>query len=328
VTKMKRREFITLVGGAAAAWPVAAHAQQPARPVIGFLSGGDRDPSSTRIEALRRGLRDAGYVEGSNLAIEYRLGEGHYERLPMMAADLVRRRVAAIFTAGIPAARAAKGATATIPIVFTFGEDPVQGGIVTTLNRPDGNITGFSYFTNQLIAKRMGLLNEIVPKSAALAYLVAANNPISDPDTREAQIATAALGRELEVLTAGSDDLATTFMAMVQRHIGALAVDTVPFFLDRGDEVIALAARYRIPAIYDRREFPLAGGLMSYGANENEVRRQAGIYVGRILKGEKPGDLPVQQSTKIEFVINLKTALALGLNLAPTLVALADEVIE
>lgn len=325
---MRRRDFITLLGGMSAALPLAARAQQPVIPVIGFLSGGDHDPSSTRIEALRSGLGDAGYVEGTNLAIEYRLGEGHYERLPMMAADLVRRQVAAIFAAGIPAARAAKAATATIPIVFTFGEDPVQGGIVASLNRPGGNITGFSYFTNQLIAKRMGLLSEIVPKPAALAYLVAADNPISDPDAREARIAAGALGRELEVLTAGSDDLSTAFITMVRRHIGALAVDTVPFFLDRGDEVIALAARHRIPAIYDRREFPLAGGLMSYGADENQVRRQAGIYVGRILKGENPGDLPVQQSTKIEFVINLKTALALGLNLAPTLVALADEVIE
>jgi putative ABC transport system substrate-binding protein len=325
---MRRREFISLIGGAAAGWPFAARAQQLAIPVIGFISGGDHDPASTRIEAFRKGLSDAGYVEGRNLAIEYRLGEGHYERLPMMAADLVRRRVAAIFTAGIPAAQAAKAATATIPIVFTFGEDPVHGGIVASLNRPGGNITGFSYFTNQLIAKRMGLLSEIVPKPAALAYLVAADNPISDPDAREARIAAAALGRELEVLTAGSDDLATAFMAMAQRHIGALAVDTVPFFLDRSDEVIALAARHRIPAIYDRREFPLAGGLMSYGADENEVRRQAGIYVGRILKGEKPGDLPVQQSTKIQLVINLKTARALALDLAPTLVALADEVIE
>jgi putative ABC transport system substrate-binding protein len=326
---MNRREFIVALG-AAVAWPLVARAQQqpPAAPVIGVLSGGDHDPNSARIVPFRRGLNDAGYVEGRNLAIEYRLADGHYERLPMLAADLVRRRVAAIFAFGIPAAQAAKAVTATIPIVFTFGEDPVQGGIVASLNRPGGNITGFSYFTNQLIAKRMGLLSEIVPKPVPLAFLVAPDNPVSEPDAREAQIAAAALGRELAVLTAASNDLEGAFVAMVQRHVGALAIDVVPFFLDRIDELVALAARHRIPAIYDRREFALAGGLMSYGADEAEVRHQGGVYIARILRGEKPGDLPVQQSTRFQFVINLKTARALGLELAPTLVALADEVVE
>jgi putative ABC transport system substrate-binding protein len=280
------------------------------------------------MEAFRKGLGEAGYVEGKNFLIEYRSANFQFDLLPMLATDLVRRGVTVINAAGLPAARAAKAATATIPIVFSFGEDPVKEGIVAGLGRPGGNITGFTYFTNQLIAKRLGFLHDIVPKPAVLAYLVAANNPISQPDAREAQTAAAALGRQLEVVTVEREEFERAYAAMAQRRIGALAVDSAPFFVDQREVIIALAARYRIPTIYDRRDYAEAGGLISYGASEESVRRQAGIYVARILKGEKAGDLPVQQSTTFELAINLKTAKALGLDLSQDIISIADEVIE
>jgi putative ABC transport system substrate-binding protein len=324
---MRRRDFIGGVGSAAA-WPVVALAQQPAMPVIGHLSNAT-DGDTSRMEAFRSGLREAGYVEGRNVAIDYRFANGRPDLLPGLASDLARRGVAVINAAGIPAARAAKAATATIPIVFTFGEDPVTEGIVASLNRPGGNATGFTYFTNQLIAKRLGLLDEIVPKADALAFITDASQPQSGPDIKDAQMAAAALGRRLEVLTVKTNrDLDMAFTALADRKVVAVAVDVIPFFLDHRDQIVSLAAAHRLPAIYDRKDFALSGGLMSYGAVEEDARRQVGIYVGRILKGEKPADLPVQQSTKFEFVINLKTAKALGLTIPETLLATADEVIQ
>jgi putative tryptophan/tyrosine transport system substrate-binding protein len=321
---MNRREIIALLGGAAA-WPVAANAQQSTMPVVGYLTIG----APGLPDAFRKGLTELGYVVGRNVAIESRGAEGQYDRLPEMAADLVRRRVAAMFAGGPPAIRAAKAATATIPIVFSMGEDPVAEGIVANLNRPGGNVTGNTGFANQLVAKRLGLLHDTVSKGAVLGLLVNPTNPNAAPDSKDAQAAAAVLGRELRVLTAGTDrDFETAFAAMVQQRIGALLVGTDPFFWARSDQIVALAAHNAIPAIYDRRLFATAGGLMSYGTDPSEEQHQAGIYIGRILKGEKPGDLPVVQPTKFELVINLKTAKTLGLVIPPNLLAIADEVIE
>jgi putative ABC transport system substrate-binding protein len=326
---MQRREFITLLGSAAAAWPLAARAQRLPIPLVGYLGGGTAHADDWQVAALRKGLSEAGYVEGRNVAIEYHLAEGHYDQLPSLAADLVRREVAAIFVAGIPAARAAKVATGTIPIVFSFGEDPVKEGLVASLNRPGGNITGFSHFTNQLIGKRLAMLCEIAPKATVLGFLVDAANPVSGPDAATARSAADALGRKLEVVEVrGVGDVERAFATMAERRVGALAVGPFPLFVDASEQIIALATRYGIPAIYDQRLFTAAGGLASYGADRADSIRQAGVYVGRILKGEKPGELPVQQSTKIEFVVNLKTARAIGLDIPATVVALADEVIE
>jgi putative tryptophan/tyrosine transport system substrate-binding protein len=325
---MRRRDFITLLGGAAA-WPLAARAQQPAMPVIGFLSHGYPRGFAPMVGGFREGLRETGYVEGQNVLIEFRWAEDRFDQLPALAADLARRQVAAIFTNGPPGTRAAKGQTATIPIVFSMGEDPIKEGIVASLNRPGGNVTGFSYFTNQLFGKRLALLTEIAPTAAAFAFLVNPANPNADPDAKDAQIAAAALGRKLEVLAASTEpDFERAFAAIVQRQIGALCVGTDAFFVDRREQLVTLAARRAVPAIYDRREFAAAGGLVSYGASQVDSWRQGGNYVGRILKGEKPINLPVQQSTKIDFVINLKTAKGLGLDIAPMVVARADEVIE
>jgi putative ABC transport system substrate-binding protein len=323
---MKRRAFITLIDGAAAAWPLAARAQQ-AMPVIGLLN----QPSSTpRLEGFRRGLSETGYVDGRNVLIEYRWAEGQVDRLPGLAADLVRWPVSLIAVAGVPAVRAAQAQTTTIPIVFIVGEDPVKEGLVANLNRPGTNSTGVSSFSNQLFAKRLQLLHEIVPKPAKLALLVNPNNPNAEPDAKDAQAAADALGRELQVLTARKeDDFEGIFAGLRQRAIGGLAVgvDFSVFFAGR-ERLTARAARYAVPTIYDRRDFPAAGGLMSYGAKEAESDRQWGLYAGRILKGEKPGGSPVQQSTKFEFIINLKTATTLGLAIPPGVLAIADEVIE
>jgi putative ABC transport system substrate-binding protein len=323
---MQRRDFITLLGGAAA-WPLAARAQQPAMPVIGFLSSGSPDSVAGQLAGFRKGLADLGYVEGRNISIEYRWVEQRYERLPEMAADLVRRPLAALFANTPSGARAALAATSTIPIVFSMGEDPIKEGLVTSFNRPNGNITGVTSLTNQLFAKRLQLLHEIVPKNTALALLVDPDNPNANPDAKEAQAASAALGHELYVLPANSDrGFEAIFATMTQRQVGGMLVG-VGFQNSRG-LLSALAIRHAIPTMFDRREYPAAGGLMSYGANYFDIWHQAGVYVGRILRGANPADLPVQQATKLEFVLNLNTAKALSLEIPSGVLAIADEVIE
>jgi putative tryptophan/tyrosine transport system substrate-binding protein len=326
---MRRREFITLLGGAAADWPLAAGAQQAVMPVVGFLALGSAAGAAPRVAGFRKGLSEAGYIEGQNVLIEYRWSEGQFDRLPALAADLVRRQVIGILTIGPPSVRAVKAQSATTPIVFAMGEDPVKEGLVASLNRPGGNVTGATYFSNQLFAKRLQLLHEFMPATAAVALLVNPKNPNAESDAKEAQAAADALGRRLDVLTASTEsDLQAAFSSMIQRRIGGLLIGVDPLFTDQPEKLPTLAARNSVPVIYDRREFPVAGGLASYGADTVEPYRLCGNYVGRIIKGEKPADLPVLQSTKFEFVINLKTAKALGITFPPGVLAIADEVIE
>jgi putative ABC transport system substrate-binding protein len=325
---MKRRDLFTLLGGAAAR-PLVARAKQSAMPVIGFLHIGSLGAWILPVAAFRRGLKEIGYVEGQNVTVEYRWAEGHFDQLTALAADLVRHQVAVIFTSGPPAVRAAKAQTATIPIVFFVGEDPVKEGLVVNLNRPGGNVTGFTNFQNQLFGKQLGVLRDIVPKTTLFALLVNPNNPNAEPDAKDAQAAANAQRLELRVFTTrAKDNLEAVFVAMVQQRVGALLVGVDGLFFDRRDQLFELANRYAIPAIYQWREFPADGGLMSYGASRAEGFREAGIYAGRILKGAKPTDLPVMQSTKFEFVINLKAAKTLGLTFPPGLLAIADDVIE
>jgi putative tryptophan/tyrosine transport system substrate-binding protein len=325
--QMKRRAFISLIAGAAATWPLAAHAQQ--RPVIGFLSGSSPESFAPGFAALRQGLQEAGLVEGRNVAIEPRWARGEYGRLPGLAADLVRQPAAVIVTQTLPAALAAKAATTTIPVVFVIGEDPVEVGLVHTLNRPGGNITGLSNFMNLLGAKRLELLAETVPNANALALLVNPNNPNAEPDARSLQAAAQALGRRIEVLKAGSDpELEVAFAAIAEQRLGALFVNIDSFFAAHAGQIVALAARHSVPASYPLRHFVAAGGLMSYDANFADAFRRAGVYAGRILKGEKAADLPVLQPTRFQLAINLNTGRALGLDIPAKLLALADEVIE
>jgi putative tryptophan/tyrosine transport system substrate-binding protein len=328
---VKRRDFITLLGGAAAAWPLAARAQQPAKlPIIGFLGGGSAEAFAHVVAAFGQGLYETGFAEGQNVTIEYRWAEGQYDRLPALVAELVGRPVVVIVaTGGDVGVRAAKNATTTIPIVFTSGSDPVAAGFVSSLNRPGGNLTGVSLFVSVLEVKKLDLLRELVPTAAVIGFLLNPNNPRADVDTADMQAAARALGKQLLILKAGSEnDLDAVLTNLAQQRVDALVVHTEPFFLSRRDHLVELAARHSIPTIYGLREFAAAGGLISYGTKLSDSYRQVGIYTGKILKGEKPADLPIMQPTKFELVINLKTAKALGLDVPTSLLARADEVIE
>jgi ABC-type uncharacterized transport system substrate-binding protein len=325
---IRRREFAFTLGCAAAAWPLAARAQQPVMPVIGLLSGTDREAS--QLNAIWRGLNEAGYVEGRNVAIEYRWAEGHLDRLPALAADLVRRQVAVIVAIQSAAAPlAAKAATATIPIVFSIGGDAVKLGLVSSLNRPGGNVTGTSFLYNTLAPKRLELLRELVSNAAVIGLLVNPKNPASESETSDVQAAAGTLGLKIVAQNASSShDIDAAFASFVQQRVNALTFAADAVFSSHHDQLIALAARHRVPTMYFAREFTDAGGLMSYGGNMTDAYRLAGAYAGRILKGEKPADLPVQQSTKIELAINLKTTKALGITVPLSLLGRADEVIE
>jgi ABC-type uncharacterized transport system substrate-binding protein len=326
---MRRREFITLLGGAAVSWPVAAHAQQTAMPVIGFLHSGSPELFARNVESFRRGLNETGFVEGGNVAIEYRWARAQYERLPELAADLVRYQVAVIAADGTGAALAAKAATSTIPIVFMVGADPVEVGLVTSLNRPSGNMTGISMFIVSLDAKRVELLRELVPTAATFGLLINPKGPPAELHAKELEAAARIGGQQLIVLRASTDDeLGPAFTHLVQRRADALIVVPDPFFDSRRDRLVEMAARHAVPSIYGWREFPAAGGLMSYGIKFADVSRQLGGYVGRLLKGAKPGDLPVEQPTRFELVVNLKTATSLGLTIPTSILLRADEVIE
>jgi putative ABC transport system substrate-binding protein len=325
-TYIRRREFIVTLGGAAA-WSLAA-AQQPAMPVIGFLGSEAPLSFANRIAAFRHGVAEAGYVEGQNVAIEYRWGEGHYDRLPVLAADLVRRQVAVI-AGDTVSALGAKRVTSTIPIVFITAEDPVRLGLVASINRPGGNVTGMNLLTSMLVAKQFELLHELVPHASVFGFLVHAHIPNAEPDTRDAQSAAHTLGRKLVVVKARNEsDFEPAFTTLLQQQVGALAVSSVALFNTRPEQLVALAGRHALPAIWPVREYATVGGLMSYGSNLTDTYRQVGVYVGRILAGAKPADLPVVQSAKFELVINLKTARVLGLTVPLTLQVAADEVIE
>ena len=326
--QLKRREFITLLGGGAAAWPLAVRAQQPAIPVVGFLGSTPAGPYAAIVAAVRQGLKETGFVEGENVAIEYRWADNQLDRLPALAADLVSRKVAVIITSGsVPPALAAKAATSTIPIVFHTGLDPVAAGLVSSINRPCGNITGVTFLTEASTLKRLSLLRDLVT-TANVIGLLANRAEATDSVTKEVETVTRQLGLALHVVHAGNERELDAFVTLAQRKVDALLVNTGPFFRTRTEQLVGLAARYAIAAIYPGRDYALAGGLMGYAPSITEAYRQQGVYVGKILKGEKPGDLPVIQSTTFEFVLNLKAARALNLTPSPGLLAIADEVIE
>ena len=327
---MRRREFIALLGSTVAGWPRAARAQQPPVPVIGFLNAASPDAYTDRVRVFRQGLRDAGYVEGDNVAIDYRWAEGQYDRLPPLAAELVRRQVAAIVAIPTVSALAAKSATATIPIVFAVGDDPVKMGLVSSLARPGGNLTGVNFFGAEVASKRLELLRELIPGVSRLAVLVNPGNaPISEPTVRDVEAAARGMGVQVQVFNAGTNrEIDAAFANLVRERSDAVFVGGDAFFTSRRVQLATLAARYLIPSSFSQRDITEAGGLMSYAANVRDTYRQAGVYAGRILKGAKPADLPVVQSTKFELVINAHTARMLGLTVPDKLLALADEVIE
>jgi putative ABC transport system substrate-binding protein len=325
---MKRREFITLIGGAGA-WPLAARAQQPAIPVIGFLRSSTAEGSAHLVAGLRRGLTETGYVEGQNVAIEYRWADGHPERLPALAADLVRRQVSVIVGSATAGALAAKAATSTIPIVFAITVDPVKAGLAASLNRPGGNATGVTYLSSALGGKRLEFLQQLVPTAKTMAVLVHPDNAATEPLLRDLRAGAAVLGLQLIVSSVTTEhDLESAFAALARQRPGALILGADPLFTSRSAQIVALAARHALPAIYTTADYARAGGLMAWGVSLTDQYRVAGTYVGAILKGAKPSDLPILQPTKYELVLNLKTAKALGLHVPPNLLALVDEVIE
>ena len=325
---MQRRKFITLIGGAAA-WPLTAHAQQTALPVIGFLHSGSK-ASSSHIIGFGQGLKETGFVDGSNVTVQYRFAEGHYDRLPSMVADFVLQKVAVLAAmGGVQTALAAKPASVIVPVVFANGSDPVQFGLVESLNRPGGNMTGVAFFSATLEAKRLGLLSELVPGAHTFGILINPKNPNSESQLNDVAQGGLTLGRPITILKASEDrEIEVAFEAFAQQQVRALLVASDPYFFSRHEKIVSLAARYNLPAIYEWREFAQAGGLASYGTNLVNNYRLAGAYAGRVLKGEKPAELPVVQATKFEFVINLKTAKTLRLDVSPTLSARADDVIE
>ena len=327
---MRRREFITILGGAAVVWPLAASAQQTAMPVVGFVNAASAKNYATLLAAFLKGLRETGYIDGQNVAIEYRWAEGRTDRLPAMVADLVHRRVAVIAATTTPAALAAKAATTTIPIVFETGGDPVKLGLVASLNRPGGNVTGVTQTNVETVPKRLQFLHELLPTARIMALLVNPAEPaLAEVYTKEVQAAARALGLELHVLNASTErDFDGVFAKLIQLRAGGLVIGPGAFFTSRSEHLGALTFRNAVPAIYHTREFAVAGGLLSYGADLADAYRLTGNYTGRVLKGEKPADLPVQQATKVELYINLKTAKALGVNVPNTLIGRADEVIE
>jgi putative ABC transport system substrate-binding protein len=326
--QLKRREFVTLLGGAAAAWPLVARAQQPAMPVIGFLNPTSPDAFADRLRGFRQGLKDTGYVEGENVAIEYRWADNQTDRLPALAAELVRRRVAVI-VGNTPSAFAAKAATTTIPIVFIVAEDPVRLGLVASLARPGGNLTGVNFFTGELVAKRLELLRELVPRAARVAVLVNPAGPDAETTLKDVEPAARAIGLQIPVLNAStSREINAAFATFVRERPDALFVGGDPFFSSRRVQLVHLATLHKVPATYTQRDYVEAGGLMSYGSNIVDAWRQLGTYAGRILKGAKPADLPVVQASKFQLVINHETARMLGLTVPPALIARADEVIE
>jgi putative ABC transport system substrate-binding protein len=327
---MRRRDFLGILGGAAVAWPLVAPAQQPAMPVIGFMSGRAPDDSAHLVSAFRKGLAETVFIEGQTVTIEFRWAHGDYDRLPTLASELVSRGVAVLVgVGGDVSALVAKQATATIPVVFGMGGDPVKAGMVASFNRPGGNVTGYTLWTSEMGSKRMGLLRDIVPAVQTIGVLVNPRFPPTVQELYDLEIAAKAISQPLLVARANDDgELEAALTSLVQQRVGAFLVTAAPFFDTRRDRIISFAAQNRLPAIYQFREYAVAGGLISYGPNIVESYRDSGAYVGRILKGAKPADLPVLQPTKFEFVINLKTAKALGLTVPPTLVAEAGEVIE
>jgi putative tryptophan/tyrosine transport system substrate-binding protein len=327
---MQRREFITTIAGLAASWPLVARAQQPTMAVIGFLAPGSAESDAYRVIAFRQGLNESGYVEGQHFTIEYRWAEGHYDRLPAMATELVHLQVAMIAATSTPAALAAKAATTTIPIVFEAASDPVKIGLVASLNRPGGNITGVTQRAEEVAPKRLEFLHELIPTARVMALLVNPTDPVlAEPQAREALSAARALGLELHILNASSErDFDAAFAKLIELRAGGLVIGGDAFFTSHSEQLAALAISHAVPAVYQWRQFAAAGGLMSYGSNITETHRLAGVLAGRILKGDKPADLPVQQATKVELFINLKTAKTLGITFPPSLLGRADEVFE